>query len=191
MPPDVVDFSSYLPTLKPADCTVMWIIAGGAPAFVKQYHDYGIKAPLIVEMAHTLQEPALKDLGDAGLNLIATDNYVPLLDNPLNKKFVGDYTKQWNGEQPNADSFGGWLAVNVFLEGVKKSNGDTSPKALIAALSTVSLDSPAGKYSFSAYQNAYIGIGDFHVCKSVKIGDRTAWQPIYTYKQVKFESKGE
>lgn len=87
------------------------------------------------------------------------------------------------------DSFGGWLAVNLFLEAVKKTNGDTSPKALIDAMSTISLDTPAGNYTMSPYQDAYIGTGDFYITKSVKIGDRYAWEPVYTYKQVLFEGK--
>lgn len=184
-----IDFSAYLTNLPPADCTSFWIFGSGAGPFVKQYHDYGIKAPLVMELADDIQEPVLKDLGDISLGIIATDHYIPLIDNPLNTKFVNEYTKQWNGEEPNMDSFGGWMAVNLFLNGVKKTNGDVTPKTIIDAMSTMSMDTPAGQYTISPYQNAFIGTGDFYICKSVKIGDRYTWQTVDKYSQVKFEDK--
>jgi branched-chain amino acid transport system substrate-binding protein len=190
VPEDVIDFSSYLTTLKKADCTCFWIFGNGAGPFVKQYHDYGIKQPMVMSMADDIQEPTLAELGDISLDIIATDHYIPLIDNELNKKFVADYTKQWNGEQPNMDSFAGWLAVNLFLKAVEKTNGDTSPKAIIEAMSNMSLDTPAGKYTMSPYGDAYIGTGDFYICKSVRLDNgRYTWQPLFTYDQIRFEDK--
>jgi branched-chain amino acid transport system substrate-binding protein len=190
VPEDVIDFSSYLTTLQKADCTCFWIFGNGAGPFVKQYYDYGIKQPLIMELADDIQEPTLAELGDISLDIIATDHYIPLIDNELNKKFVADYTKQWNGEQPNMDSFGGWMAVNLFLKAVEKTNGDTSPKAIIEAMSNMSLDTPAGKYTMSPYGDAYIGTGDFYICKSVRLDNgRYTWQPLFTYDQIRFEDK--
>jgi branched-chain amino acid transport system substrate-binding protein len=190
VPIDVIDFSSYLTTLKKADCTSFWIFGNGSGPFVKQYHDYGIKQPLVMSMADNIQEPTLAELGDISLDIIATDHYIPLLDNDLNNKFVADYTKQWNGEQPNMDSFAGWLAVNLFLKAVEKTNGDTSPKAIIEAMSNMSLDTPAGKYTMSPYGDAYIGTGNFYICKSVRLDNgRYTWQPFFTYDQIRFEDK--
>ena len=42
VPIDAVDFSSYLTSLKDADCTYWWIFGNGAAPFVKQYKDYGL-----------------------------------------------------------------------------------------------------------------------------------------------------
>lgn len=190
VPMDTVDFSSYLTTMKKdADCTCWWIFGNGAGPFVKQYHDYGLTAPLIMEMADNLQEPVMKDLGDIALGIIATDHYVPLIDYPLNKKFVEDYTKQWDGEQPNMDSFGGWLAVNLFLRALDKTNGDTSPEALKAAMATMTLDTPAGQYTMSPYGDAFIGTGSFYITECVKIGDRYSWQPVKVYENQLFEDR--
>jgi branched-chain amino acid transport system substrate-binding protein len=187
VPEDAIDFSSYITTLKKADCTVFWIFGQAAGPFIKEYHDYGIKAPLLLLMADNVQEPVLKDLGDISLGILATDHYIPLIDNPINAKFVADYTKQWDGEQPNMDSFGGWVAVNLFLEAVKKTNGDTSHQAIINALSNITIDTPTGPYTLSSYQNAFIGTGNFYIAKSVNIDGRYTWQPVYTYNQVRFE----
>jgi ABC-type branched-subunit amino acid transport system substrate-binding protein len=88
------------------------------------------------------------------------------------------------------DSFAGWLAVNLFLKAVEKTNGDTSPKAIIEAMSNMSLDTPAGKYTMSPYGDAYIGTGNFYICKSVRLDNgRYTWQPFFTYDQIRFEDK--
>jgi hypothetical protein len=60
VPIDAVDFSSYLTSLKDADCTYWWIFGNGAAPFVKQYKDYGLDAPLITAMASNLTEPQLR-----------------------------------------------------------------------------------------------------------------------------------
>ena len=189
VPIDAVDFSSYLSSLEDADCTYWWIFGNGAAPFVKQYHDYGIQAPLVTAMASNLTEPQLADLGEVGLGLIGGEFYSPEIDNPMNKKFVEDYKARWNGEYPTMQTFGAWLAVNLFMEAVKKTNGDTTPAKLIEAMSTMTLDTPAGPYTMSAYQDAFIGTGNFYMMETKQVGDRIAWVPVYTYEQVLHEQK--
>ena len=159
MPIDTVDFSSYLTTLKPADCTYNWIFGNGTGPFIKQYHDYGLKAPLVLTMADDLQEPTMQELGDMALGIVGEDHYLSTMDNPLNKKFVAEYAKMWPGELPNMDSYGGYTAVMMFLEAVKQTNGDTSPDALKKVLATLSMDTPSGKITMSPYGTAFIGTG--------------------------------
>jgi branched-chain amino acid transport system substrate-binding protein len=188
VPIDTVDFSSYLTALKPADCTYNWIFGNGTGPFIKQYHDYGLTAPLVMTMADDLQEPVMKQLGDLSLNIIGEDHYLSQLDNPMNQKFVADYTKMWNGELPNMDSYGGWTAVNMFLAAVKKTNGDTSPEALKKALATISLDTPNGTVTMSPYQTAFVGTGNFYICKTQLVDGNYRWMPIYTYENVLFNN---
>jgi ABC-type branched-subunit amino acid transport system substrate-binding protein len=107
----------------------------------------------------------------------------------MNKKFVEDYKARWNGEYPTMQTFGAWLAVNLFMEAVKKTNGDTTPAKLIEAMSTMTLDTPAGPYTMSAYQDAFIGTGNFYMMETKQVGDRIAWVPVYTYEQVLHEQK--
>ena len=188
VPIDTVDFSSYLTALKPADCTYNWIFGNGTGPFIKQYHDYGLTAPLVMTMADDLQEPVMKQLGDLSLNIIGEDHYLSQLDNPMNQKFVADYTKMWNGELPNMDSYGGWTAVNMFLAAVKQTNGDTSPEALKKALATISADTPNGTVTMSPYQTAFVGTGNFYICKTQLVDGNYRWMPIYTYENVLFDN---
>ena len=110
MPIDAVDFSSYLTSLKDADCTYWWIFGNGAAPFVKQYKDYGLTAPLITAMASNLTEPQLADLGDLALGLIGGEFYSPEIDNPLNKDVRRGVQGQVQRRLPDhADASGrGW-----------------------------------------------------------------------------------
>lgn len=187
VPIDAVDFSSYLTSLKDADCTYWWIFGNGAAPFVKQYNDYGLTAPLITAMASNLSEPQLADLGDLAIGLIGGEFYSPEIDTPMNKDFVEMYRAKWNGEYPTMQSFGAWLAVNLFVEGVKKTGGDTTPAALIDAMSNLTIDTPAGPYTMSKYQDMYVGDGAFYMMETQQVGDRVAWVPIDTIEGIPHE----
>lgn len=189
VPIDTLDFSPYLTSMKEADFCLWWIFGNGAVPFIKQYNDYGQKALLISPMAQNVTEEQMLELGDLALDVLGFDYYSPEIDNPLNKEFVAKYREMWN-QYPAPQAFSSWAAVNLFLEGVKKTNGDTTPAKLIEAMSTMSYETPAGKYTMSPYQGAYIGTGDCYVLKTKEVGEgRMAWVPEYTYEQILFESK--
>ena len=189
VPIDAVDFSSYLTSLKDADCTYWWIFGNGAAPFVKQYKDYGLTAPLITAMASNLTEPQLADLGDAALGLIGGEFYSPEIDNPLNKEFVEAYKAKYDGQYPTMQSFGAWLAVNLFAGAVEKTGGDTTPAKLIDAMSSVTIDTPAGPYTMSKYQDMYVGTGSYFMMETKQVGDRIAWVPVFTYEDMLHEQK--
>jgi branched-chain amino acid transport system substrate-binding protein len=189
VPIDAVDFSSYLTSLKDADCTYWWIFGNGAAPFVKQYKDYGLDAPLITAMASNLTEPQLADLGDNGVGLIGGEFYSPEVDNPLNKEFVEAYKAKYDGEYPTMQSFGAWLAVNLFAGAVEANGGDTTPAKLIEGMSTVTIDTPAGPYKMSQYQDMYVGTGSYFMMETKQVGDRIAWVPVFQYDDMLHEQK--
>lgn len=189
VPIDTLDFSPYLTSMKEADFCLWWIFGNGAVPFIKQYNDYGQKALLISPMAQNVTEEQMLELGDLAVDMLGFDYYSPEIDNPLNKEFVAKYREMWD-QYPAPQAFSAWAAVNLFLEGVKKTDGDTTPAKLIEAMSTMSYDTPAGKYTMSPYQGAYIGTGDAYVLQAKDVGGgRMAWVPVYTYEQILFESK--
>jgi branched-chain amino acid transport system substrate-binding protein len=190
VPIDTIDFSPYLTAMEEADMCLWWIFGNGAVPFIKQYNDYGQKAMLISPMAQNVTEGQMLELGDLGVGLLGFDYYSPEIDSELNKAFVAKYREMWKGESPAPQAFSAWLAVNLFLEGVKKTNGDTTPAKIIEAMSTMSYETPAGLYTMAPYQDSFIGTGNCYVLKTKDVGDgRIAWVPEYTYEQVLFESK--
>ena len=188
VPIDTVDFSSYITTLKPADCTYNWIFGNGTGPFIKQYNDYGLKAPLVMTMADDLQEPVMQELGDLALDIVGSDHYLSTIDSPENKAFVDRYQKLYPGELPNMDSYGGYTAVMMFLNAVKATNGDTSPDALKQAMATMTWDTPIGPVTMSPYDSVFIGTADFYIGKTQLVDGNYRWMPIHTYEQVLFKN---
>ena len=92
----------------------------------------------------------------------------------------------WDGELPNMDSFGGWTAVNLFLAAVKKTNGDTSPEALKAAMADISIDTPIGTVTMSPYESVFVGTGNFYIAKTQMVDGNYRWMPVHTYPDVTF-----
>ena len=184
MPIDTIDFSSYLTTLPKADCTYFWVFGNGAAPFVKQYKDYGLTAPLVTPMAGNFNEQQLADLGQYGLDMVGCDFYTQLLDNPLNAEFKAAYNKMWGGENPTTNAFGAWQAVHLFLEGVTANGGSTEPASLIKAMSTLTLDTPAGSVTMQPYKEGYIPTRNWYILKTQDVDGQPRWTPLYTYEQV-------
>jgi ABC-type branched-subunit amino acid transport system substrate-binding protein len=185
VPMDSVDFSSYLTAMKTADCTLFWIFGNGAVPFVKQYTDYGLKAPLVVPMSNNFSDEQLGELGALGAGMVACDFYASTLDNQLNKDFIAAYQKLYPDEYPTPQGFGGYQAVMLFAKAVEATGGDTTPAKVIAAMSTMTMDTPAGKVTMAPYKDAYIGTRDFYILESKDVGNgRITWVPTYTFPQV-------
>ena len=98
--------------------------------------------------------------------------------------FVAAYQKLYPGEYPPPQAFGGYQAVELFLQGVKATGGDTTPATLIEAMSTITLDTPAGSVTMKPYQDAFIPVRDWYILETKEVDGRVAWVPIYTFEQV-------
>lgn len=184
VPMDVVDFSSYLTSMQKADATLFWIFGNGAVPFVKQYNDYGLTAPLLVPMSNNFSDEQLAELGDMGAGMVACDFYAWTLDNAANKEFVAAFEKLYPGEKPAPQAYGGWQAVMMFAKALEATGGDATAAKTIAAMSTMSLDLPAGKVTMAPYKDAYIPTRDFFILKSGKLGDGYTWTLVQTLQQV-------
>lgn len=184
VPLDMVDFSAYLSAMKPADVTVFWIFGNGAVPFVKQYNDYGLEAALAIPMSNNFSDEQLAELGDIGLGMVACDYYAYTIDNPLNDEFIAGYQKLYPGQYPTPQGYGAWQGVMMYIEGLKATGGDTTPAKVIEAMSTLSMDTPAGKMTIVPYKDAFIAERDFFMLETQKVGDAITWVPVKTYEQV-------
>jgi len=184
VPIETVDFSAYLTTMKKADVTLFWIFGNGAVPFVKQYNDYGLTAVLAAPMSNNFSDEQLAELGDLGLGMLAIDYYAYTINNPQNKELIAAYQKLYPGENPTPQGYGAWQAVMLYIEGLKKTNGDTTPAKVIEAMSNLSLDTPAGKVTIVPNKNAFIAKRDFFMLEAQKVGEVLTWVPVKTYQQV-------
>lgn len=184
VPLDVVDFSSYLSAMKPADVTVNWIFGNGAVPFVKQLKDYGIKGVVAVPMSNNFSDAQIAELGDVALGMIACDYYAWTLENAANTAFIEAYGKLYKGEKPTPQAYGAWQGVMMYLEALKATGGDKDPKKIIPELAKLTMDGPAGKFTVVPFQSAYIAQRDFFILEVQKVGDVLTWVPVKTYEQV-------
>ena len=79
--------------------------------------------------------------------------------------------------------------MNLFAEAVEQTDGDTTPAKLIEAMSSVTIDTPAGPYKMSPYQDMYVGTGNYFMMETKKVGDRIAWVPVFSYDNLLHEQK--
>jgi branched-chain amino acid transport system substrate-binding protein len=163
VPLDMVDFSAYLTTMPEADVTVHWIFGNGAVPFVQQYTDYGLKGRLATTMSNY---------------------YAYTLDNAQNDDFVAAYEQLYPGEKPTPQGYGAWQGVMMYIEALKATGGDTTPAKTIAAMSNMSIDSPAGKVQIVPYKDAFIAKRDFFMLEVQEVDGVLTWVPVKTYNQV-------
>ena len=165
VPIDTVDFSSYLTTLKPADCTYNWIFGNGTGPFIKQYHDYGLTAPLVMTMADDLQEPIMQELGDISLGIIGEDHYLSTMD-----------TRRTRSSSSVSEAVAGRAAQHGLLRRLHRRDdvperGQGDQRRHLAGRAQEGdgdddLDTPSGPVTMSPYDSVFIGTADFYIGKT-------------------------
>lgn len=161
-----------------ADCTLIWIYGMGVPAFMKQYHDYGIEATLcMLGGSGMVPDFVLTDIGEDAIGMIGWDYCNPEWDNAESLAFTEAYLERWDGEYPTFDSAGSYQSTMLFLEAVKAANGDTTPSVVIPALAALAYSGPAGSTSFTAYQDCYYNSDINMLIEEVaQLPDRIGWK---------------
>lgn len=206
VPTSTVDFAGYFAALAPADCTMFWVRGAGAIQFVRQYAASGLTGQLLVPMSSNYSESQLEylDALGLGLDMIACDVYTPLLTNAKNREFIAAFQALYPGESPTPEAFGGWQAVTLYAEGVKRVAAERAienkenklketervdvhdPADVIAAMAKLTMDTPAGSITMAKYSKTYVATRDFYILRSKDVGGgRIAWAPLHTYSQVR------
>ncbi len=183
------DFAPYFSALKDADALAAWTSGGDAIKFLSQYNGMGLKKrlPLVGAFNGGFIVPFIlnalpTDVADSTVGDLVPSGYSPLLDTPVNKKFVAAWQAKYN-EIPGDDSitapYQGGLAI---IEALKATNGDTTPEKLRQALLNVNFESPQGPVKIDPKVQA--GIQNIYICKMDKQANGYVYVPVYTFKDV-------
>lgn len=175
-----MDFAPYLTAMKEADCCLYWQMEIPSAPFFIQYHDFGVKMPIVMPLCGCASEVILAEVGDPCLGMVGSDFYTPLIDTDINRRFVDAYKEKY-GIYPRGESAGGYIAMLLYLEAVKATGGDTTRGLILDALKQLAVDTPAGPRSFTP---GGVGVGNLYIMKVIKIGDRYCWDVIYTYSDI-------
>jgi len=184
-PLDSMDFANYLANVnvKEADCVAAWTGGPGGPRLAKQYVEYGLKQklPLITPfLSGIFNEDTLSQIGDIILGVPGPSSYASTVDNALNKRVVADYLKK-HGRRP-ADSAitGGYVNMQVAMEALKATRGDSDPEKLKEAILKLNIETPAGPIRFTPQR---LGTLNIYICKIAKEGSDYFWQVVQAYKE--------
>jgi len=134
-----VDFSSQilkLTRVKP-DAVIIYSTLKPAAGFLKQAKVMGLDAQFLTTYvnADPIQMPALA--GDACVGLIAP-GWVPVLGNDVDSvRYLEIYQATYPKEMPSAFAAAGFIAGEVFCEGLRRAGKNPTREGLIAAMESL------------------------------------------------------
>ena len=181
-PPIVTpDYTPYLAQLTGVDVIVQGFAGSNPLRFMKQYHDAGLKLP-VLGGGPAGDDALMKSFGDEALGMITASAYTSDLDTQSNKHFVAGMVRDY-GFIPGLYAAGMYINGLVAEAALETLGGKTDDKeALIKALRAVSLkDSPRGPFHFDHFGNV---VGNVYIRRVVKQDGKLAQHTIKTYPDV-------
>jgi branched-chain amino acid transport system substrate-binding protein len=134
-----------------------------ASPLVKQFLERGMDKSGIrfVATGDLTPDDDLPNMTDAMLGVVTAHHYSALHDSALNKEFVAAYKKANDNRRPTFHSVGGYDAMFLIMEALKKTGGKTDGDALVAAMKGMKWESPRGPISIDPetrdiVQNEYV-----------------------------------
>ena len=152
MPVANPDFSAFVQRAKDLNPEAIFVfIPGGAQpaAFAKALAERGLDPSKIKIMGQgeiTMDDNALKGMGDAALGIITVFHYGWTHESAMNKAFVKAYNDAY-GRNPDVFSIGGYDGMHLIYEALKKTGGKADGDSLIAAAKGMAWESPRGPIS--------------------------------------------
>lgn len=149
-----LDFSAELAKAKASGAEGLFIFYPGAAggAFIKQYHQAGLKDVIPLYSVFTVDGLSIPRLQKAGFESVlgsrTTGAWDASLDNPANKKFVADFKAKY-GTYPSNYAAQSYDAIRLIASAVEATGGDMSDMdAVRAALEAADYDSVRGPYTY-------------------------------------------
>ena len=172
-----LDFSAELAKAKSSGAEAIFVFypgkAGGA--FVKQYQQAGLQESMPLYSVFTIDAISLPKLQEANLDGVLgskmTQEWSPDIDNPANKKFVGDYLKKY-GHYPSYYGAQAYDSIMLIKSAVEATGGKLDDKdAVRNALMEAKFDSVRGGFKFGSN---HMPIQNFYLREVVK-DDEGRW----------------
>ncbi len=175
MPVANADFSAFVQRAKDLNPEAIFVfIPGGAqpPAFAKALAERGMNPKNIKILGQgeiTMDDNALKSMGDAALGIITVFHYGWDHDSARNKKFVKAYNDEYK-RNPDVFSIGGYDGMNLIYEALKKTGGKTDGDSLIEAAKGMTWESPRGPISIDPATRDIVQT--VYIRRVEKVGDK-------------------
>src|SRR5690606_19259231 len=148
--------------------------------------DDGIK---LIATGDLTDEDVLDAMGDPALGLITSFHYSDAHDSALNKQYTEAYAKAYPENRPNFMSVAGYDGMHLIYDVLKKTNGDASGDAFIAAAKGMSWESPRGTISIDPETRDIVQ--DVYIRKVERRNGRLENVEFDVIKQVKDPGKAD
>lgn len=166
-PLNQLDFSAELARIasdKP-DAVYAFLPGGLGVSFVRAYQQAGLMSRIPLLSVSTVDGTTLPALKDVAVGAKHASAWGPDLANPVNKKFVEDFTAKYK-RIPSEYAAQTYDAVMLIDSALAKTKGNVSDvKALAAAMRAADFPSVRGKFKFNTNN---FPVQDFYVFEVVK-----------------------
>ncbi|TNM59718.1 ABC transporter substrate-binding protein [Aliirhizobium smilacinae] len=83
--------------------------------------------------------------------------WLPSLQTERSLNFVGNYKKEYGGEEPNNHAYSHWESMHLLAEAIKAAKS-SEPEAVRDALKTIKYESAVGSVQFDDHNQAKLPI---------------------------------
>lgn len=135
-----LDFSAHIQkaaAVKP-DVTIVVGYQKAVPGILLEAKKQGFKSQFMTSYINA--DLTMLNLAKDAANGVIVTAWVPDITDPNNeaaKKYIETYKKYFPNETPNAFGVAGWVAAEVFVEGLKRAGNDLSWEGYIKAMETI------------------------------------------------------
>ncbi len=182
----VKDFGPYLAEAKKANPETVYVFFPGGPAiqFVVEYDKFGLHGQIPLTGPAWSVGPLFVDKqGKAAIGFKGPINYVPSLDNAVNKKFVDAFRAKSGGRDPDEVTINGYDAVHMVALALKSLGGKTDDKkAIMEAIRKVQYNGPRGPMRIDPKTNNIVQ--NIYMVEVKEIGGKISYAILDTYKEV-------
>ncbi len=155
VPLEGLDFAPYVQRIadnKPEAIFLFLSSTKQSEEFIKLYVQLGLKAAGTKILGATDLFPqstsAARATSDAEIGTYSVQDYSWTLDNPLNKKYVADFTRYFGTElHPDFMSVSAYAGMEGIYRVIQQLNGNIDPDKAMAAFKQLSFDTPRGPIS--------------------------------------------
>jgi branched-chain amino acid transport system substrate-binding protein len=141
------DFAPFLQRARDANPDTLFVgLAGNfAGVFARQFVERGMDKSGIRIIGHgdLTDDDELPGMTDAVLGIVTANHYSAIHDSALNKAYVADFERTY-GKRPGTISVGGYDAMHLIFEALKKTGGKADGDSMIAAMKGMRWESPRG-----------------------------------------------
>jgi len=177
----VADMAPFLENIGDAEVVAVLLLNPSDFAFVRQYREFGLEAPVIFISNAPQETPLLAEMGDDVIGMYGSSWYSPLIDSEENAEFVEAFVEAYE-RPPGMAVHVAYSATSMYIAAVEATEGDTDPEAVTEAiLELEELPNPSGVVTMS---EGRVAIHPHYIFQVEAMDDFYVWVPVRVFEAV-------